>query len=962
MATDGNSGTWQGTISEGVPRTSDGPAGPRQANRLLLGCVDAGLAALILVVPFILGGRTAFGQLVLVCLTLWIAVCWCLHQSFARQATWVRSPITLLLIGGLFLVGLQLVALPSSLLERLSPHLYETLPAWAPATDGAPTLGVWETLSLAPTDTKGSYVVVLAFALLLLTTVQRVRRLEDVERLLHWIAISTLALAGFALVQFLTSNGKFFWFFEHPYARTGKVVNGSFTNGNHFAQFIALGIGPMIWWTVNGWQSRRKRQAAARHQFKRNANTTDLKTWLQVLTVGCCAFIGLMSLSRGGALAMFAAAVVCALILYRGSLLGRGALLSLVGVGLFVGTCLSIFGYAILAAQLDDFGSLAELDKGETRRKLWKADMACVADYPLMGTGLGSHRYVYQAYLADQPNWRDKEFTHAENGYVQVLLETGTPGLLLVMAAMGLSVYWCVSTLCRPMHARVVACMAAISATLAASFLQSCWDFVWYVPGCMIAPVILGACACRLCHLTSHEAQSSAALPAAFRIGWLVAAGCIGVAGFCMVENRLGAARAEPYWFSYLLQDQQARDLDDADREDALRSMAKELSAVVRFQPDHPRAHARLAAFYYEMFDSQDSKDDPFGVEDLRRVVLSSYDSDRPNSFKSSADAMRWASVALGTRDEGQVGPTRYELLVGATRHAHRAMTICPLQGEGYLPLVQFAFLDGPQAELPARAAYMKQALAVRPYHGDVLRTAGVVALDEVKAMQEASESLQAAFLTGEINQAEFADRANQMRMEAFNNKGLIEEAQKRSAEYWKASFASDRVCQRQLLQYLSDRLPVTQLLELFEPDLAGLNEMRAYYDKIDRPEESQIVRMHLARASEKHASTLKGREAAEQWTLTAGVYKKVNKLPQAFQCLDRAMRCDSTHFKTRYMLGECLLDEKDFERAQEHLEWCMRRKPRDQRLRKLTEAAIEGRLRMSSVPSDPQSTGRRRR
>ena len=959
---DGNSGTRHGTIPEGVPRTHDRPSGLRQARRLLLGFVDAGLVAVIFVVPFMLGGRTAFGQLVLVCLTLWIAVCWCLRQSLARQATWVRSGITLLLVGALFWGGLQLVALPSSLLERLSPHLYETLPAWAPATDGAPTLGVWTTLSLAPTDTQSSFVVLLAFALLLLTTVQRVRGLDDVERLLHWIAISTLAVAAFALVQFLTSNGKFFWFFEHPYARTDMEVIGSFTNGNHFAQFIALGIGPMIWWIINGWQSRRKRPATGRRHFRRNANTTDLKTWLQVLAVGCCAFIGLMSLSRGGALVMFVAALVCTLILYRGSLLGRGALMALVSVGLFVGACLCIFGYEMLASQLDDFGSLAELDRGETRRNLWKADMAGVADYPAVGTGLGSHPYVYPMHLADQPDWRGKEYTHAESGYVQVSLEAGIPGLLLVLIAMGLSVYWCVSTLLRPVHARVVACMAAISATLAASFLQSFWDFVWYVPGCMIAPVILGACACRLCQLTRHEARSPVALPAAFRIGWLAAAGCIGVAGFCMVEDRLGAARAEPYWNRYLLQDKQARNLDDAKREDALRSMAKELSAVVRLQPDHPRAHARLAAFYYEMFDSQDSEVDPFGVDDLRRVVLSSYGPDRPNGFKSSADVMKWASVALGRRDEDQVGATRYELLVGATRHAHRAMALCPLQGEGYLPLVQFAFLDGPEAELPARAAYMKQALAVRPYHGDVLRTAGVVALDEVKAMKEASEALQAAFLTGEINQAEFADRANRMRMEAWNNKDLIEESQKRSAEYWKASFASGRVCQMQLLKHLSDKLPVTQLLELFEPDLAALGVMQAYYKNANRPEELRIVRSHLARAAEEHASTLEGREAAEKWTLAAGEYKKVDMLSETFRCLDRAMRCDSTDFQTRYMLGTCLLDAKYFDRAREHLEWCMRRKPGDEELRKLTVAAIEGGLRLSSVPTDPRSTRERPR
>jgi O-antigen ligase/tetratricopeptide (TPR) repeat protein len=952
MAMDGDSGARHGTTPEGVSRTHDRPSGHRQASRLLLGFVDAGLVAVIFVVPFVLGGRTAFGQLVLVCLALWIAVCWCLRQALARQVTWVRSPITLLLVGALFLGGLQLVTLPPSLVEKLSPHLYETLPAWAPTADDTTALGLWTTLSLAPTDTQSSFVLLLAFSLLLLTTVQRVRGIEDVERLLHWIAVSTLAVAGFALAQFLTSNGKFFWFFEHPYARTDMVVNGSFTNGNHFAQFIALGIGPMIWWIVNGWQSRRKRRATGRHHFQRNANPTDLKTWLQVLAVGCCAFIGLMSLSRGGALVMLVAALVCALILYRGSLLGRGALLAMVGVGLFVGACLGIFGYEMLASELDDFGSLAKLDQGETRRNLWKADMAGVADYPLVGTGLGSHRPVYPMYLSNQPP--GKEYTHAENGPLQVLLEAGIPGLLLVLIAMGLSVYWCVSVLFRPVHARVVACMAAISATLAASFLQSLWDFVWYVPGCMIAPVILGACACRLCQLTRQEAPAPVALPAGFRIGWLVAAGCLGVAGFGMVQDRLGAARAEPYWYSYLRQDMRARDLDDANREDALKSMVGELLAVVRLQPDHPRAHARLAAFYYEMFDSQDSEVDPFSVDDMRRVVLSSYDPNRPNSFKSSADVMQWASAALGS--------PRYHLLVGATQHAHRAMALCPLQGEGYLPLVQFAFLDGPEAELPARAAYMKQALAVRPYHGDVLRTAGVVALDELKAMQEASEALEAAFLTGEINQAEFAGRANQMRMDAWNNKGRIEEAQRRSAEYWRASFASGPICQRQLLKHLSDKLPVIQLLELFEPDLAALGVMRAYYKKADRPEELRIVRMHLARASEEHASTLEGREAAEEWALAAGLYEKVEMPSETFRCLGRAMNCDSTHFQTRYLLGKCLLDAKAFDQAQEHLEWCMRRKPRDGKLRKLTETAIEGRLRLSSMPSDPLSTAKRRR
>ena len=61
-------------------------------------------------------------------------------------------------------------------------------------------------------------------------------------------------MAVFGLVQYFFGNGKFFWFFEPPFANTKDYVTGSFTNRNHFAQFIALGIGPMVWWLYATWR------------------------------------------------------------------------------------------------------------------------------------------------------------------------------------------------------------------------------------------------------------------------------------------------------------------------------------------------------------------------------------------------------------------------------------------------------------------------------------------------------------------------------------------------------------------------------------------------------------------------------------------------------------------------------------------------------------------------------------
>ena len=55
--------------------TRDRRLPPWQLDFLLVECVDAGLAGVIFIVPLILGGRIALGQLVLVALTLWTAIC-----------------------------------------------------------------------------------------------------------------------------------------------------------------------------------------------------------------------------------------------------------------------------------------------------------------------------------------------------------------------------------------------------------------------------------------------------------------------------------------------------------------------------------------------------------------------------------------------------------------------------------------------------------------------------------------------------------------------------------------------------------------------------------------------------------------------------------------------------------------------------------------------------------------------
>ncbi|MBN2475614.1 MAG: O-antigen ligase family protein [Pirellulales bacterium] len=929
-----------------------------QVGVLSLQAVDAGLGAVVFIVPFLLGGRIALGQLVLVALSLWVAVCWCVHQCCTARPTWVRSPVTLLVVAALGLVGLQLVPVPATLLNALSPHLYESLPLWAPDSGEATTFGVWNTVSLAPTATCEAFILLSAFALLLLTTVQRVRRIEDVERLLYWIVVSTLAMAAFALAQFVTSDaadGKFFWFFEHPFTDTKGLVKGSFTNANHFAQFVALGLGPLIWWTFGRQLGSRAGRSAPQSRFGREGHSLDVKLALKAIALACCVFIGLMSLSRGGAMAIFAAAVVCVFIVNRASPLGRRMLFALVGVGLFVTACLFVHGYDALVDELDDFGSLEELDKNAGRRGLWQVVLAGVAEYPLLGTGLGSHCEVFPMYARDVKTIPPGiEYTHAENGYVQVALEMGVPGLLLVLTAIGLCAYWCMASIRRGSAPRTTVCFAAISASLAASVVHSIGDFIWYVPGCMIVPVILGACACRLWQLDRANRDGPEASTRLFdipRFGWLVLAVCVILVGFPMVQSRLAAARAEPAWYRFLLLNGDSWKLNGASRRRALESMAGELSQVIRWQPDHARAHARLASVHFELFDAHGDDPDALSMDEIRHDVLTSYDPRLETPFRSSADAKRWLSMALGQR-------CRH--LEASLQSADRALRLCPLLGEAYLPLVVFAFLEGPQRELPIRADYVRQALKVRPVDGDVLFSAGVVAMDPVRALEEEAQALQDARWNGELDETAYQHALQQFQARVEREAPRLKKAQESAVAYWRASFHCGRGCQKRLVRCLADKVPVPELLSIFQPDLAGLRVMEDHFCVIKRPDKLRLLRVRMAEVAEHHAGDLQGGNAAPVWLEAANAYWYTDQREKSLRCFHNALRCDPNYYRAHLALGQRLLELEQFGEAERHFNWCQQRTPHDEDLRRQLNQAVDGRLRLSSRPvSGPQNLGR---
>ena len=857
-----------------------------QIENYLTRLVDAGLIGVVFLVPSAMGGRHAPGHAILVLLAIWLAVCWCLRQIVARQRGWTPS-IEPILLAAVLLTAFQLVPLPPGLLARLSPRVYELLPLWSPpAAQDSVRMGTWQTLSLDPEATRSCLVLLLSFTLIFVVTVQRIRRLKDIEWLLRLIAIATVVMAAFGLVQYLAGNGKFFWFYEDPFSDASEVVKGSFTNRNHFAQFIALGLGPLAWWLFHG---RTGREPGAAHQQPAGISRSTagpLTFTLRLVALAVCILAVLLSLSRGGFTASCVAATVSGCFLYRSRVITGKTLLGGAAVVATLFALAIAYSYERVAHRLDDFQSLESLDGTSDqggRRGLWKADLGAAADYPLFGTGMGTHGEVSPVYL-QKPHI---EYTHAENGYVQVALEAGFPGLLLACSAAAVYGYWCVAVMGRSRNGAALLAMAGIAPAIAASAVHSLFDFVWYAPGCMVPVVILGACACRLRQM---EAAGTRSVPATVEIPglvWAVAAGCLLLPASGIVPRVLSAVPAEQAWHRYLIQSLAHANDEPSRREAACRQMLETLSSVVQWQPEKSRAHARMAALHLELFEQLQSKaDPPFGIAQLRDAALASR-------FPSSAALEQWLANVTG--------PNLVHLHE-ALRHARRGLALCPLQGTAYLVLAKLSFLEGPRS--PGKAAYIAQAVRVRPLDGDIRFEAGVECL-----------------LAGRAEDA---------------------------IAHWRKSFQTGVKYQKQLLEAFGSQLPVLVFLDAFQPDLDGIRRISAHYARLGNQEALATIRLRYAQLVSAAAAEHKGKEAAALWREAAGVFRALQADQDYLHSLRRALANDPSCYDARLQLAKTLMEMDELAEAERELMHCRRQRPYDKGVQTLLNRVVDKRIRMS--------------
>lgn len=349
-------------------------------------------------------GAVANGFLQLAALILLLSALWTARRYAFPQGTrplvWI---FLLFLAAGL----LTLVPLPAA--------IWTAMPGREPIAHGFALLGLAPPplpLSLAFHNSIASLLWLLPpaamFLLVMLISPQRRR----------WLLRALLIMAGLSILlgaaQLLGGDGPGL----RPYTITNDTLAvGFFANANHLATLLVCAI------PATGYFAGRS-VARSRERSRR---------FSAVMVSGAIALLLLVGIAIIGSMAGYGLALpatLATLLIYRRAAYGPIGLRWLGGFGLVV----ILFGVLAFAGPLNREALSQEYSaEPSSRGRLAANTVHLIGDTLPAGTGLGTFADVYRT--IERPDPESREFAnHAHNDYVEIVLEMGLVGALVVIA------------------------------------------------------------------------------------------------------------------------------------------------------------------------------------------------------------------------------------------------------------------------------------------------------------------------------------------------------------------------------------------------------------------------------------------------------------------------------------------------------------------------------------------------
>lgn len=321
------------------------------------------------------------------------------EQDLGRPA----KQLLLIVLVALAIVALQLVPLPVSIWAHLG--------ARERIADGYGVLGIAPPpmpVSLAPYDALGTLLTVIP-ALGMLCAIVQLKAHKP-----SWLALALLAgtFAGILLgaMQVASADPSISRWYPYSFSNFGYAV-GFFANVNHMAMLLVIAV-PFVAALLASARGRGVQRYSA----------------AVALAAG-----GALVIAVGIALNRSLAAYGLAVPVFIASLLivipGRSRARPWIAVGAVVLLAAAVTGLALSPIGERSLGTSSSVG---SREAINKTTARAIVDFLALGSGLGTFKPVYKLY-EDHDSIERTIVNHAHNDYAELALETGAPGIVLML-------------------------------------------------------------------------------------------------------------------------------------------------------------------------------------------------------------------------------------------------------------------------------------------------------------------------------------------------------------------------------------------------------------------------------------------------------------------------------------------------------------------------------------------------
>lgn len=458
------------------------------------------LIAMLAFMPLAFGAVEAWSELIVIALAGTMSVCFLLKPVLSGRVslvwTWAYVPVVAFLI----VVLVQLIPLPTVLVQVISPNTASRKAELLGDLPGAGEALTHMTISFYPQATRHGLRLALAIAAVFAVVLNVYRRPDQIMRLLVAIAVVGAGVAVLTAAQNLFGNNKIYWFVDSPH---GVAHSGPFVNHSHYAQFTNLSIGAALGallYLVRRGFARRRVTPEAVAEYLGSPGARPIWALLAMAVVGAGTVF--LAMSRGGVISMLMAGALTTVVLsLRRPMRGSGWIMVVLALGAF--SCVLYIGFD---AVYDRLATLRDLSNAEGGRRQILSDIAVAwARFPILGTGLGTHEVVYPEFdRSSVPALA----SHAENEYAQAAEETGILGLAALLAfAAFVAVHYVRAVKGNPVPICSVA--YGLGFGLVAILLHSLSDFGQHLPANAILTAVFCALLIRLSRLGTNEADGA---------------------------------------------------------------------------------------------------------------------------------------------------------------------------------------------------------------------------------------------------------------------------------------------------------------------------------------------------------------------------------------------------------------------------------------------------------------------